>query len=32
MMFTRDLPALFGIMAHSMNRKVSVRDPPEFHD
>jgi hypothetical protein len=32
MMFTKDLSALFGIMACSANRKVSVRDLPEFHD
>ncbi len=32
MMFTRDLPTLFGIMARPANRKVSVKDLPEFHD
>ncbi|KAH9569633.1 hypothetical protein CY35_02G000700, partial [Sphagnum magellanicum] len=32
MMLTRDLPALFGIMARSVNRKVSVKDLLEFHD
>jgi hypothetical protein len=31
MMFTRDLPALFGIMAPPANRKVRVKDLPEFH-
>ncbi len=32
MMLTRDLPALFGIMARPANRKVPVRDLPEFDD
>jgi hypothetical protein len=32
MMLTRDLPALFGIMARPANRKVSVKDLPEFND
>ncbi len=32
MMLTRDLPALFGIMARPTNRKVPVRDLPEFDD
>jgi hypothetical protein len=32
MMFTRDLHALFGIMARPANRKVPVRDLPEFDD
>jgi hypothetical protein len=30
--FTKDLPTLFGIMARVANRKVSVKDLPEFHD
>ncbi len=32
MMLTKDLSALFGIMARPANRKVSVRDLPEFDD
>jgi len=32
MMLTRDLPALFGIMARPANRKVPVRELPEFDD
>jgi hypothetical protein len=32
MMLTRDLPALFGIMVRPANRKVLVRDLPEFND
>jgi len=32
MMLTRDLLALFGIMARPANRKVPVRDLPEFDD
>jgi hypothetical protein len=32
MMFTKDLPALFGSMARPTNRKVPVRDLPEFDD
>jgi hypothetical protein len=32
MMLTRDLPTLFGIMARPANRKVPVRDLPEFDD
>ncbi len=32
MMLTRDLLALFGIMARPANRKVSVKDLPEFND
>ncbi len=32
MMLTRDLPALFGIMARQANRKVLVRDHSEFDD
>jgi hypothetical protein len=32
MMFTRDLPTLFGIMARTANRKLSVKDLPEFYD
>jgi len=32
MMLTRDLVALFGIMACSINRKVPVRDLPKFDD
>jgi hypothetical protein len=31
-MLTRDLPALFGIMACPANRKVPVRDLPKFDD
>ncbi len=32
MMLTKDLPALFEIMARPANRKVPVRDLPEFDD
>ncbi len=32
MMLTKDLPTLFGIMARPANRKVPVRDFPEFDD
>jgi hypothetical protein len=32
MMLTRDLPALFGIMARPANRKVPVKDLSEFDD
>ncbi len=32
MMLTRDLPDLFGIMARPANRRVPVRDLPEFSD
>jgi hypothetical protein len=32
MMFTMDLLALFGIMVRLANRKVPVRDLPEFDD
>jgi hypothetical protein len=32
MMLTKDLSALFGIMARPANRKVSVKDLPEFND
>jgi hypothetical protein len=32
MMLTRDLPALLGIMARPVNRKVPVKDLPEFDD
>jgi len=32
MMFTRDLLALFGIMARLANRKVPVKDLSEFND
>jgi hypothetical protein len=32
MMLTRDLLALFGIMTRPANRKVLVRDLPEFND
>ncbi len=32
MMLTTDLPALFGIMARPANRKVPVRDLPDFDD
>jgi hypothetical protein len=32
MMLTRVLPTLFGIMARPANRKVPVKDLPEFHD
>lgn len=31
-MFTLDLPVLFGIMAHSANRRVKIRDLVEFSD
>ncbi len=31
-MLTSDLPTLFGIEARPANRKVSMRDLPEFHD
>jgi hypothetical protein len=31
-MFTRDLVALFGIMVCPANRKVPVKDLPEFND
>lgn len=30
MMLTRDLPDLFGIMARPANRKVKIKDLPEF--
>jgi hypothetical protein len=32
MMLTQDLPALFGIMIRPANRKVKVKDLPEFDD
>lgn len=32
MMLTLDLPSLFGIMARPANRKVKVKDFPEFDD